>query len=261
MYKSYHIENFNFNQNERIKNSISDDEIQDYKNKLTYKRLLSSKDSPNNFIKKIHTYLLDGNNELDADKIMEKVFPEVEVDIFLSHAHANKDDVIRLALILEQQYDCKVFIDSLIWGNVFELLKAVDNDYCKEGDVYSYSKRNYTTANVYMILNTALHHMINASDYFIFLETPESVVIKELFNNHKDDKYISSPWIYSEMFFATQVRKRDPKRQLFSGNAFAVENFSGLDGDPLSFLYKLPKLDYILTNQDFFNMILDDLKE
>lgn len=260
MYKSFHITNFNFNQNESLKNLISDDEIQDYKNKLTYKELLSSEDSPNNFIKKIHTYLLDKNNELDADKIMEKVFPHVEADVFLSHAHDNEDDVIRLALILEKHYGYKVFIDSLIWGNVFELLKAVDDSYCKkDDDNYSYSKRNYTTANVYMILNTALHHMINASDYFIFLETPESVVIKKLFNNRNECKYISSPWIYSEMFFATQVRRRDPKTELFFKNVLSVENFRGRDEDPFSFLHKLPKLDFTLTNQVFLKMIWDNV--
>jgi len=37
----------------------------------------------------LEEYLLDKNNLLDATKIQQSVFPEIDIDVFISHSHAD----------------------------------------------------------------------------------------------------------------------------------------------------------------------------
>jgi hypothetical protein len=51
-----------------------------------------------------------------VDKISENLFLDIKPDIFLSHSHADEDDVIRLAILIEKELNLSVFIDSCVWG-------------------------------------------------------------------------------------------------------------------------------------------------
>lgn len=44
------------------------------------------------------------------DKISENLFLDIKPDIFLSHSHADEDDVIRLAILIEKELNLSVFI-------------------------------------------------------------------------------------------------------------------------------------------------------
>ncbi len=106
------------------------------------------------------------------------------------------------------------FIDSCAWGYVDNLLKMIDDKYCVKGKekeedkasgkTYSYNKRNQSTAHVHMILNTALQKMIDKTECLIFLNTPNSIITDNMF----DEDYTASPWIYSELSFSKMVRKK-----------------------------------------------------
>ncbi|NUF39463.1 toll/interleukin-1 receptor domain-containing protein, partial [Acinetobacter lactucae] len=152
----------------------------------------------------LKNYLLNDGNSLDGDEIQKHLFPEENIDIFLSHSHGDEDKVIKLAILLERK-GLKVFVDSCVWGNAFDLLKVIDKKYClnTNGSAYNYDKRNYSTSHVYMMLNTALHKMIDNCEVFLFLGTPNSVSVKD---GIKNEESLKSPWIFSELAFIQHVR-------------------------------------------------------
>ena len=97
MYRSLQIKDFsNFKSS-----NVTTEEIQGFK-----------KRKERAFIE-LKNYLLDEKNLLSAELIQEHLFPEVEADIFLSHAHADEDKVIALAICLEK-IGFKTFVDSCI---------------------------------------------------------------------------------------------------------------------------------------------------
>lgn len=205
-------------------------------------------------INDLKKYLISGGNTLDGDKIVKKLFPENTVDIFLSHSHDDKENVIKLAILLENR-GFKVFIDSIVWGNAFELLRKIDDEYSKSDDdhnLYSYQKRNYSTAHIYMMLNTALHNMINKSEIFLFLGTPKSISIKEGIQNKK---FIKSPWIYSELTYTKSVRRRSclQVKKLAEDHKLKFESEESLEN--LSIHREMPELDKKIEWQILENIL------
>lgn len=241
MYRSLQIKDFsNFKSS-----NVTKEEIQDFK-----KRKESA------FIE-LKNYLLDEKNLLSAELIQEHLFPEVEADIFLSHAHADEDKVIALAICLEK-IGFKTFVDSCIWGNARDLLKVIDNEYCghSNGKSYSYEARNFSTANVYMILNTALHRMIEKSELFIFLGTENSTSLSQ---NIERQESLVSPWIFSELTFVNQVRRYDKRYSLREEMKVKTEasTESVIVMDSAKFLYPKPTLDFVLSNDYFQEWLLE----
>ncbi len=157
---------------------------------------------------------------IDARKISEGLFPKIEADIFLSHSHADEELAISLAILLEDKFDIKVFVDSCVWAYADDLLKEIDDTYCKwPSGSYSYEMRNYSTAHVHMILNSALHTMIDKSELFVFIETQNSAPLK----NYLDGDKTFSPWIFSELMFSSVVTRRTPERHAISMEKYALD--------------------------------------
>lgn len=152
----------------------------------------------------IDRYLLR-EDSLDAAAIEEDWFPEINAHVFLSHSHKDEKAVINLAGYLYQEYGITSFIDSTVWGYADNLLKMIDKRYCvdskdKYGNImYSYEKRNRTTAQVHLLLQGALAKMINRCECLIFVNTPNSLKITDV----QSDTITASPWIYSEILMAS----------------------------------------------------------
>lgn len=151
---------------------------------------------------------------IDAQKVADKLFPAGAPHIFLSHSFKDKDDAVRLAAELEKKR-LRVFIDSEVWGSVYDLLQQIDDEYCLQPltNTYNYEKRNRSTAHVYMILNTALHNMIDRAEAFLFVGSENSLVasareMTELGDNQKT----YSPWIHSELMISSMIRTKMPDR-------------------------------------------------
>lgn len=196
----------------------------------------------------LKNYLLIDGNSLDGDEIQKHLFPEDNIDIFLSHSHGDADEVIKLAIILEKK-GLKVFVDSCVWGNAFDLLKVIDKKYCRNHDdsAYDYDKRNYSTSHVYMMLNTALHKMIDRCEMFLFLGTPNSVSVK---NGIKNQESLKSPWIFSELAFIQHVRRKSVfNHQLRESVTASLENRHIIMDSQLEVHYEKPKLDYRINSQ------------
>jgi len=242
MYKSFYIKNFSF---DYFGTNISSQRIEDYKS--SKKALKYNKE----FEEKITKYFNDNQGNIFVNEILDNIFPEIKANIFLSHAHADAEEVVKLACFLEDRYHCNVFIDSLVWGNVFNLLRQIDNACCIIDDIYfSYDQRNWTTSNLFLILNTALNKIIEQSNYFFFLETKESTTTLQ-------NKFLTSPWIYSELFFASVVKKREPPKNeilFIDPQEISTENLAMNEALP-NFFYPIPKLDFIFSFEKFIKLI------
>lgn len=193
-------------------------------------------------------YLLIDGNSLDGDEIQKHLFPGTDIDIFLSHSHGDETAVIKLAILLERK-GLNVFVDSCVWGNAFELLRVIDNKYCRDSDdvPYEYHKRNYSTSHVYMMLNTALHKMIDNCEMFLFLGTPNSVSVK---NGIKNRESLKSPWIFSELAFIQHVRRKSAfEHQLLDSVTASLESRQIIMDAQLEVHYEKPKLDYRINSQ------------
>ena len=155
--------------------------------------------------------------ELSGNDIMEKWFPEIEADIFLSHSHQDKKLVIAFAGWLKHHFNLTAFIDSSVWGYADNLLKIIDKKYCWNSDTqtYSYSKRNYSTSHVHMMLSTALMNMMDRCECIIFVNTPKSFTPEE--EIHQGTTL--SPWIFSEITMSQLLRQTEPNRSTIAMDA------------------------------------------
>lgn len=157
----------------------------------------------------LETFIIDG--VIDGTSLQEEWFPQIKADIFISHSH--KDLRLTYCLVgwLFKHFQITAFVDSNVWGFADNLLKKIDDKYCvnggNENKSYSYEKRNYSTSHVHMMLSVALNKMIDKTECIFFLNTPESVSIKDTVQNTT-----FSPWIYSELFTSEVIRKQELSR-------------------------------------------------
>lgn len=196
----------------------------------------------------IEKYLLDGRNILDADKIQKSVFPQHDIDVFISHSHVDEDEAIRIALSMEN-IGLTTFVDSCVWGHADELLRKIDDKFCvpKGWSHYSYSLRNRTTTNVHLILSAALQQMIKRSELFMFLGTENAINIDDYMSG---EARLSSPWIFSELTFAKSVKRSE--RRTFQQSNESFDNMRSESGAPeLGFSYHLPKLKHEMSFREF----------
>lgn len=148
---------------------------------------------------------INPDGSLSASKIEADWFPAIEANVFLSHSHADEDIVKAFAGYLYEEFEITCFIDSCVWGYANNLLKRIDNKYCKTEEhpdatfLYDYNKRNQSTSYVHLLLNGALAKMINSTECLIFINTPNSISMSDSTDNTKT----ASPWIYSELLLAT----------------------------------------------------------
>lgn len=160
------------------------------------------------FQKNIQSFITD-EKTLDAKKIIDNWFPEINADIFISHSHADLDYISRLTSLFKN-LGLRTFVDSDVWGYSDELLKNLDDEYCykKERGTYDYKTRNKTTSCVHMMLSSALAYMIDKCECIIFVNTPNSIVPSSYI---KKEKKTYSPWLYNEMVLSQLIRVRTKK--------------------------------------------------
>ncbi len=157
----------------------------------------------NKIEQKLEELILDNGN-IDGGQMQTNWFPTVSADVFLSHSHKNEKEAIALSGYLFDKLGIKTFVDSCIWGFSADLLKKLDEKFCKmDSGHYDYNKRNFTTSNVHMMLSTALAKMIDKTECLFFLNTPESISFKDGVKSST-----LSPWIYSEIEISKLIRHK-----------------------------------------------------
>jgi hypothetical protein len=144
------------------------------------------------------------NGNFDGSALIENWFPEIDAQVFISHAHLDHDIALQLAGYLYHKFGITSFIDSCVWGYADELLKDIDNELSSiESNKYNYKQRNYTTSHVHMMLSTALNQMIYNTECFVFIKTNNSVPrnINEVVSRTE------SAWIYSEVKMSNLLKR------------------------------------------------------
>lgn len=207
MYKCYRLE-----YNEKLEELISEyEEIG--------KLLMENKKE--SIRKSLEDYLRD-DNFIDFTNLQNDWFPTVEADIFISHSHKDIKIINALAGWLYCKFKVKVFVDSYIWNYCDELLREIDEKHCKHsnGESFDYDKRNFSTAHVHMMLANALNKMIYKTECVIFLDTNNSLSVR----NHIETG-TSSAWIYSELITTSIINRKIPKR-LATKEVEIRENFN-----------------------------------
>ena len=148
-----------------------------------------------------------GDNILDATKMRDNWFPQVNAHAFISHSHRDANNAIAFAGWLYHHFKIDAFIDSGVWGYCEELQQIIDNEYSRDrSGGFDYRKRNATAAHIHMMLSTALAMMIDKAECLFFMDTPNSVMPA------KDIQKTLSPWIYFEIATTQTIQKKAPVR-------------------------------------------------
>ena len=150
--------------------------------------------------------------EVDASKMMQEWFAEFSPDVFISHSRADKDFALMLTGWLHGEFGLSSFVDSCAWGHASDLLRQLDNAYCKTGEsTFSYSRSTITASHVHLMLATALTQMIDRSECVFFLSTKNSLkpISVERMAQSEDEQFTQSPWLFHELSMLRLVRRRE----------------------------------------------------
>jgi len=175
-----------------------------------------------NIYKSLSKYLLtDGS--IDGSELEKDWFPNIQVDVFISHSHKDEKLAISLAGWLSNQFDLDSFVDSTIWGYSKELLWQIDNEFCPNDDkrTFSYEKRNASTSHVHLMLSTALAKVMNNAECLFFLNTPNSIKPSDAI----EKSATNSPWLYYEIGISSMIHKplsrHVRRKELMKAKAFS----------------------------------------
>lgn len=205
----------------------------------------------NSTIKQLDKYV-GVNGVINGSELENDWFGEIDSHIFISHSHTDEKLAIALAGYLFKNHKIRCFVDSCVWGYSNELLKQIDNRYCKntESNTYNYDTRNFSTSHVHMMLSAALNKMIEKCESLFLINSPNSIETSDIL------KETYSPWIYSEILTSKLIEKKIPHRHLHVGLERRTETFSKVDNlnESLKIKYKLD-LDHLvdLSEQEIIN--------
>lgn len=210
-------------------------------------------------IKKAIGEYLNMDGTIDASKLEDDWFPELQnKHVFLSHSHDDEDLAKGIAALLQKK-GVSVFIDSVVWNYCDELIRQMDINYCKTEDgYYDYKLRNYTTSHVHNMLGVALMKMMDQCECIIFLNTNNAITENPLQCGAEHSEQIlshtHSPWIYHEIQMMKYIQKKIPERlicePLLEQGQFTLEKS----------ITKLPYFDYTVNLSDLAVLTLKELR-
>lgn len=220
---------FNF-----YKINISENDFEDFQKSISkYEKII--KEDKDKIKEKVDSF--EVRDENDGYKIQANWFPEIAADVFISHSHADEQLAKALGGYINEKTKLKSFIDSEVWGYSNDLLKYIDDNYCKienknkNKKSYYYELRNHSTSHVHMMLSVALMQMISKCQYFIFLDTPNSNEKNNLIKNSCINK-TNSPWIYYELIIAKIIYEITENAK---NNILATESLKCFSEIPISY--------------------------
>ena len=182
--------------------------------------------------------VISGEEIILGDELQNEWFPEVEADIFISHAHNDDCKVIKFAHWLKNEFGLNAFIDSKVWGYADNLIDILCN--LLDAD------RQFITQHVYGMLSAALHNMIDKTESFIFLKSSNSI-----FNpgNGMEDTTLS-PWLYLELEWVRTIRKNPSSKFL----CHSLNLSEALEGN------RTPMISHKADTNRLLSLTLQDLK-
>ena len=176
--------------------------------------VLNSKKN-NNLRNELRNLIKGERGIINGEKLRDFVFPTDKFDVFISHSHNDLEIAKLFAAWLEDKCGYSVFLDSFVWGSADGLLKEIDNLYCKqENGLYSYYRRNYSTAHIHTMLSMSIMEIIRQSREGVFIDSPHSLNLHKLSSNNRAKTL--SPWIYQEIMFMRLFADKKVSTRLFS---------------------------------------------
>lgn len=193
----------------------------------------------------LDSFILDSGN-LDGSKMQSDWFPTIDADIFLSHSHNDMDLALNFAGWLKDRFGLTTFIDSSVWDYSNDLLRKIDNKYCKRitDGLYDYEKLKASSSHVHMMLASALTMMIDKAECLFFLNTPSSLSVDNI------KQKTMSPWIYFELTTSRFIRKPIPDRRI---QKVITEAYPIIKKAELN-------IEYTVDFSDFITLGADELK-
>lgn len=191
---------------------------------------------------------------IDGNTLKELIFPTgarphfPNFDVFISHSHNDEEPAEHLADILRSEYEKTPFLDKYVWSSADELLRNIDNAYCKRENSrnYVYEKRNFSTSHVHTMLSMAIMEMIAKCKSFIFIESSESLDYNQL----KDyGETTLSPWLYQGLQYvrmlSTAIRRSlNEQREFSTGGQLRIRygadlsDFTVLNADNIAHYFR-----------------------
>lgn len=153
--------------------------------------------------------LFENNNGIiNGDRLKSDFFPtdvKKKYNVFISHSHQNVDEIEAFALKLEKDFHVKCFVDSMVWKNITDLQKDIDDTFSTNGEGgYDYHAVQNSTAHIHSLLAIALFEMIDQCECCIFVGSKESLNV----DLHSLKTTTLSPWIYEEIFYMNHTKEQ-----------------------------------------------------
>jgi len=172
----------------------------------------------------LENYLIGDGKAIDGSLLQSEWFPidSFPYNVFISHSHNDYEEAKALCVYLEQECGLVCFVDEYAWNSADELLKQIDNKYCKIREWvnktrnhyqknirtrYDYKKRNLTTSHIHAMLSMAILEIMDKTECIIFIDSEQSTK-KNIFGKWET----LSPWLYEETRFMRKLKPRVPER-------------------------------------------------
>ena len=170
---------------------------------------------PNNLRNELRNLIKGERGIINGEKLRDFVFPTDEFDVFISHSHDDLEIAKLFAVWLEEKCGLSVFLDSFVWSSADGLLQEIDNLYCKQQNgLYSYYRRNYSTAHIHTMLSMSIMEIIKQTRIGVFIDSSHSLNLHKLRKNNQAKTL--SPWIYQEIMFMRLFADKKSSTRMFS---------------------------------------------
>jgi len=160
----------------------------------------------------VAAYLMDSGTVLDAESVQQVVAPAFQPDVFLSHGRGDREQVLQLAVMLEQ-LGLTVFVDSCLWLNAYTVQQELDESLSARRNSpgthhFHYHRVVRTSASLHMVFSAALQRLIDGCELFLHLEG-EAEALRTCV---EDGRHAGAPWVLSELMFARHLPRRGRPR-------------------------------------------------
>jgi len=205
-------------------------------------------------ISEIREYI-NTNDRIDANKIMQKIFPINEPHVFISHKSEHSGHAIRLANIIYDKFKIVSFIDSQVWHHIDDVSNMINKKVSKireDGDTITFSHKSASivASNMFAMLSSSLFEVMDCSDGFIYIDSNRENQIDKIEKGKTEDLKTKSPWIFLEMTYASKLRKKMHKRPIIGLMMESASASTGLES------YSEPKK----IEFDYSKEIIDSVK-
>ena len=170
---------------------------------------------PNSLRNELRNLIKGEGGIINGEKLRDFVFPTDKFDVFISHSHNDLEIAKLFAAWLEEKCGLSVFLDSFVWSSADGLLQEIDNLYCKQQNgLYSYHRRNYSTAHIHTMLSMSIMEIIKQTRIGVFIDSSHSLNLHKLRKNNQAKTL--SPWIYQEIMYMRLFADKKTSTRMFS---------------------------------------------